>query len=99
MIDEVAFITVKPGMAEAFERGAREAVSLFRRAEGCHGMRVERVIEAPDQYRLVVRWESVAHHTETFRPSPDFARWRELVAHTFEQPPRVDHMEVAFVGF
>ena len=96
MIDEIAFITVKPA---EFERGATEAVALFRRAEGCFGMRVARVIEASDQYRLVVRWASVAHHLDTFRSSADFARWRELVSHTFAQAPRVEHTQLAVAGF
>lgn len=45
----------------------------------------------PDRYLLLVWWTSVESHTEGFRRSPDYQRWRELL-HSFYDPfPTVEH--------
>ncbi len=99
MILEIAQIDVKPGMEQAFEEGAAKAVPLFRKAEGCHGMELQRSIENPQCCRLIVQWENVEDHTVHFRNSADFLKWRELVSHYFEKPPEVEHTSQALKGF
>jgi quinol monooxygenase YgiN len=91
MIFEIARLTIDEAKAAAFEAAVAEAAPLFRRAEGCHHMALERVIEHPGQYHLVVAWESVMHHMEMFRQSPDFQQWRNLVGGFFVTPPVVIH--------
>lgn len=95
MITEIANITIDPARAEAFEAAVAEAAPYFRSAEGCHAMRLERVVEDPALYRLVVSWASVEAHMVTFRNSPGFARWRELAGPFFVAPPHVEHWDVA----
>ncbi|MEW6255400.1 MAG: antibiotic biosynthesis monooxygenase family protein [Pseudomonadota bacterium] len=99
MIYEIAQLTIKDGEEAAFEAGASKAVPLFQRAKGCHGMRVERSIETPTAYTLIVTWETVEDHMVHFRNSADFQEWRSLVGGTFAAPPQVHHTSVAFVGF
>jgi quinol monooxygenase YgiN len=99
MILEIAQIEVKAGMEQAFEEGAAKAVPLFRNARGCHGMELQRSIENPRRYRLIVQWETVEDHTVHFRNSTDFQKWRELVSHCFEKPPEVEHTSQALKGF
>jgi len=93
MIMEIAAIEVKPEMTAEFQINAGKARILFARALGCHGMELQRVIEHPARFLLVVQWESVAHHMEMFRQSADFAAWRELVGHCIAAPPEVIHTE------
>lgn len=93
MIREIALIEVTPGREEAFEAGVREAAPLFLRARGCHGMHLERGIEHPSRYRLVVLWETVEDHMFTFRESADFQEWRRLVGPCFAAPPQVEHTQ------
>jgi heme-degrading monooxygenase HmoA len=62
MIFEIAEIEVKPNEEEAFEAAVAKAEPLFRRAKGCHGMELQRTIEKPLLYRLVVKWETVEDH-------------------------------------
>jgi len=95
MIREIATLTIEPGNASAFEAAVTEAKPLFLGAAGCHAMHLERVIEKPGQYRLVVEWESVEAHTEVFRTSEAFQTWRGLVQPFFVAPPDVVHTEVA----
>ncbi len=93
MITEIAHITIDPARAGEFEAAVAAAAPHFRSAEGCHGMRLERVIEDPSQYRLCVDWESVEHHMVTFRESDGFQQWRALAGPFFVTPPRVEHWD------
>lgn len=94
MIRELASILIKPGMGGQFEQGFSEALSLFKRAKGCHGARLERSVEDPLRYLVVVRWETLDDHVVGFRNSKDYARWRDLVGGFFAEPPSVDHTEI-----
>src|ERR1700737_2304981 len=99
MITEIAELLVKPGSNEQFEAGVAQAVPLFQRARGCRSMRLERGIEQPDTYRLVVEWETLEDHEVHFRGSEDFQKWRGLVSEFFVSAPRVVHTRLALTGF
>lgn len=99
MFLEVATIEIKPGEEEAFEAGVAKAVPLFKRARGCHGMELQRSVEKPSSYRLVVRWERVEDHMVHFRGSEDFQEWRRLVGPYFAVPPAVEHTRTVLSGF
>ena len=88
MVLEIAQIDVKPGLEAEFEAGVAKAVPIFRRAQGCNGMELQRSVEKPNRYRLFVRWETLENHTVDFRGSPDFQEWRKLVGHRFERALR-----------
>jgi heme-degrading monooxygenase HmoA len=91
MIYEVAYLSVLEGEEAKFEAAVGEAVPLFIRAKGCHGLRLARVVETPGRYRLEVGWDTLEDHTEGFRNSADFAEWRRLVGGSFAAPPLVEH--------
>jgi heme-degrading monooxygenase HmoA len=91
MILETAEFTVTDG--PAFEAAVREARPLFLGSPGCRGLSLHRVVEEPSRYRLLVRWERLEDHTETFRGSEAFTRWRGLVSPFFAAPPAVTHSE------
>jgi heme-degrading monooxygenase HmoA len=99
MVLEVAQIEVKAGMETEFETGVAKSADLFKRAKGCKSMRLERSIENPNLYFLVVGWETVENHTVDFRGSPDFQEWRKNVGHCFASPPAVRHTQKAVKGF
>ena len=99
MVLEIAQIDVKPGLEAEFEAGLAKAVPIFRRAQGCNGMELQRSVEKPNRYRLFVRWETLENHTVDFRGSPDFQGWRKLVGHCFERAPEVEHTEQVVMGF
>lgn len=91
MITEIAYLTIDPARADDFEAAVAAAAPHFAAAEGCHGMRLERVHEDAAQYRLSVDWESVDHHMVTFRDSDGFQQWRALAGPFFVEAPRVEH--------
>lgn len=91
MILEIATIDIKEGLAEEFEAAVGKAAPIFRRARGCRGVALERSIEKPLSYRLLVRWDTVENHMVDFQKSDDFIEWRKLVAHCFALTPQVEH--------
>jgi len=99
MILEIAEIKIKPEAADEFVRNVATGVEIFKRAKGCQGMELKQSPEAPGEYRLLVRWQTLENHTVDFRGSEDFQAWRKLVGHCFATPPEVEHAEQAVKGF
>lgn len=91
MIIEVAEITVRDGQTNHFEEGVSKARPLFLRAKGCRGLALHRVVETPNVYRRLVKWETIENHMVEFRNSADFQEWRRLASPYFEKPPVVTH--------
>ncbi len=98
MIYEIAEIEVKAGDEAAFEAAVSEAAPVFKRAKGCHGMELQRTIEKPSKYRLVVKWETVDDPMVHFRNS-DFQEWRRLAGPHFASAPVVEHTQTVVEGF
>jgi len=99
MVLEIAQIEVKPGSEAAFEAGVAKAAPLFRRAKGCSALELQRSVEFPGRYRLVVTWDTVDDHMVTFRASDDFQEWRRLVGDCFAAPPAVEHTQQVLKAF
>jgi heme-degrading monooxygenase HmoA len=93
---EIAAIEIIAEKESAFEAAVAEAAPLFLRAKGCRGMQLQRSVEQPSHYRLVVRWETVEDHMVHFRQSDDFQAWRRLVGEYFASPPVVEHTRQVF---
>ncbi|PQO22070.1 antibiotic biosynthesis monooxygenase [Rhodobacteraceae bacterium WD3A24] len=93
MIREVAVLTIDPAESVRFEAAVAEAKPLFEASEECMSFALERVIEEPGRYRLVVGWTSVAAHMDRFRESESFQKWRDLAGPFFTAPPEVVHTE------
>ncbi len=99
MIREVANLKIKSGSEGDFLAAVEKAVPYFKMAKGCKAMRLEKVIEETDVFRLIVIWETLEDHTETFRNSDGFQQWRALAGPFFAEPPKVDHSQVVIAGF
>ena len=99
MIYEIAMLEISKGAEDAFESAVAEAEPLFRHAKGCRSMCLQRSIERPSHYRLVVGWETVADHEEGFRGSEAFTQWRALVGPHFAAPPVVEHVATVLTAF
>ncbi len=99
MIYEIAELHIQADSHQAFQAAVAEAVPLFKRATGCHAMRLDRTIERPDVYRLIIGWETLETHTVDFRSSADFLEWRRLVGPYFSAPPLVEHTTTVLNGF
>ena len=99
MIHEIAEIEVLGGHEADFEAAVAEAGPHFKGARGCRSFALNRSVEAPQRYRLVVGWDTVEDHMVHFRESDAFQAWRALVGPHFAGPPRVEHVETVIDGF
>ncbi|BAS13667.1 uncharacterized protein YczJ [Arthrobacter sp. Hiyo8] len=64
---------------------------LISRQQGFRSLSISRSIESPNLYLLLVEWDSVEAHSEGFRGSADYERWKELLHHFYDPFPVVEH--------
>ena len=93
MILEHAVLEVRPGEEARFEAAFAEAKAIIAATSGFRSLCLGRCIEAPSRYLLLVEWERLEDHTEGFRGSADYQRWRALLHHFYDPFPEVDHYE------
>ena len=91
MILEQAVLNVRPGQADAFEAAFADAQAIIAGRPGYISHELHRCLEVENRYLLLVRWETIEDHTEGFRGSPEYQRWRELLHHFYEPFPEVEH--------
>ena len=81
MITEHGILEVRPGQEADFVEAMGRAKALIAASPGFLSLRVERGIEQPSRFLLLVQWETLAAHTEGFRGSEAFHQWRALLHH------------------
>ena len=91
MVLEVAILDVRPGETEAFEAAFREAQQIIASQPGYQRHELRRCLEASSRYLLLVWWDTLESHTEGFRGSAEYRRWRELLHHFYDPFPTVEH--------
>jgi heme-degrading monooxygenase HmoA len=92
MILEVADIRIAPGQQGAFDEAiVRGLTTVVSQAKGYRGYKVNKSIESPERYLLMIFWDTLEDHTVGFRGGPLFAQWRAIVGPFFAQPPQVEH--------
>jgi len=92
MILEVADFRIKPGTQAAFDRAIREGVeTVIAKAKGYRGHKVQKGIDSPERYLLMIWWDTVENHTVDFRQSPAFREWRTFVSPYFAASPIAEH--------
>ena len=94
MVLEHAPLSVIPGREVEFEAAFAEAKTIISSMQGFRTLRLLRCIERPNGYVLLVEWDTLEHHTEGFRGSPEYQRWRELLHHFYDPFPTVEHYDV-----
>ena len=93
VILEVAPLRIRAGQAQAFENSFREAQRIISSMPGYVSHELQRCLERPDEYILLVRWESVDAHEAGFRGSPQYQEWKALLHHFYDPFPTVLHFE------
>ena len=92
MILELADIRIHPGQQAAFDAAIKKGVeTVIAKAKGFRGYKVNKCIETPERYVLMIFWDTLENHTVDFRGSPEFANWRAIVGSFFAAPPSVEH--------
>ena len=96
MILEVARLDVIPGEEARFQDDFRRAQSILSSMKGYISHQLQRCIETPSRYILLVRWETLEDHTEGFRGSSEYQEWKNLLHHYYDPLPEVEHYEAVF---
>jgi heme-degrading monooxygenase HmoA len=88
---EHALLPVRPGTEADFEAAFAEARAVIAASPGFRRLTLSRCLERPGTYLLLVEWDRLEDHTEGFRGSAGYQRWRDLL-HAFYDPfPTVEH--------
>lgn len=96
MIREVALLDLgsdHPETCRAFEAAFRQASPLIAATPGYLGHTLDRRLEAPGRYLLLVEWETLEAHTVGFRQSVAYQEWKALLHHFYHPFPTVEHFE------
>ena len=92
MILEIADIHIAAGQQAAFDEAIQRGLTtVASKAKGFRGYKVNKGIESPERYVLMIFWDTLEDHTVGFRQGPLFAQWRAIVGPFFAQPPQVEH--------
>jgi heme-degrading monooxygenase HmoA len=93
MIREVAMLDVIPGQEAQFEAAFAEAQVIITSIDGYRSHSLERCIERPNRYALLVEWETLEAHTVGFRQSHQYQEWKRLLHHFYDPFPTVEHFK------
>jgi heme-degrading monooxygenase HmoA len=92
---EVAILNLRPGSSPAFEAAFEEAAPIIAASPGYQRHELRRCLEREERYLLLVWWDTLESHTEGFRGSAAYQRWRGLLHHFYDPFPDVEHYALA----
>ena len=92
MILEIADIRIIPGKGTEFDAAIQRGVeTVASKSKGFRGYKVNKSVESPERYLLMIYWDTLENHTVDFREGPLFPQWRAIVSPFFAAPPAVEH--------
>lgn len=93
MVVEAAILEIRQGLESQFPGRFGEAAGILESMPGYLSHELHRCMEDPGRFLLLVRWRCLEDHTEGFRGSLQYHRWKELLHPYYDPFPRVDHYE------
>ena len=90
---EVAILNVRPGQSAEFEKAFQVAQGIISAMPWYMSHELRRCLETENRYILLVRWETIEHHTKGFRGSPQYQQWKALLHHFYNPFPEVEHYQ------
>ena len=94
MVLEVAILDVKPGHSHEFEAAFIQAQTIISSMKGYISHQLQKCVEKPDRYILLVNWQTLEDHTLGFRGSAAYQEWRGLLHRFYDSFPEVEHYEL-----
>ena len=93
MILEVAPLQVKAEQESEFEAAFIQAQRIISSMSGYVSHDLQRCIERPSEYILLVVWQALEAHEVGFRQSAEYQEWKKLLHHFYEPFPVVSHYQ------
>lgn len=94
MILEHVVLPVIPGREDDFLAAFTQARPIISSMPGFVDLTLQRGIERPHEFLMLVRWESLSDHVDGFRGSREYAEWKALLHHFYDPFPEVVHFEM-----
>ena len=94
MVLELAILNVTPNREKDFEAAFAKASPIISSMSGYMSHQLHRCLEKPNQYVLLVKWETLEAHTVDFRGSEGYQEWKKLLHHFYDPFPNVEHYEL-----
>ncbi|MFC6281337.1 MULTISPECIES: antibiotic biosynthesis monooxygenase family protein [Polaromonas] len=91
MILELASLHIVPGREAGFEAAFAQACRIIAGAPGYLSHQLQRCVEEPGRYLLLVNWRTLEDHTLGFRQVPEHDEWKRLLHPFYQRPPAVEH--------
>ncbi len=91
MILEVAILDVRAGEATSFEAAFKIAAPFIASIPGYVSHDLQKCLEQPHRYILLVQWQTLEAHTIGFRQSAQYQEWKKLLHHFYDPFPSVEH--------
>jgi len=79
MITEIIRYKVPPAQAETFEQAYHRTETILKSSKHCLGFELLHGIEEPENWILLLRWDSVEGHEQGFRKEAGFREFFQLV--------------------
>ena len=95
---EVAILDVKPDQSESFELAFAKAQTIIIGMSGYLSHQLQRCIENPNRYLLLVNWQTLEDHQVGFRESLEYQEWKSLLHHFYDPFPVVEHYQGIYAG-
>jgi len=92
MILEMSRVRILPGKEAEFEKVFFEALDILSTLKGFLGGDLEKSLNQPGLYYMMIKWETVENHTIDFPASEEAARAMPLVLPLFDGMPKADHL-------
>jgi heme-degrading monooxygenase HmoA len=96
MILEVATLDVKPNQLDEFESAFSQTQLIIASMKGYVSHQLQKCVENPNRYILLVNWQTLEDHTVGFRESAEYQEWRALLHHFYDPFPTVEHYTPVF---
>ena len=93
MILEVVRWDIKPDMENEFEMAFLQAQKYLSGAKGYKSHQLRRCLEKTNRYVLLLNWETLEDHIESFRGSNEYQKYRSLIHQYYEPGAILEHYE------
>jgi quinol monooxygenase YgiN len=93
MTTEIIRYRIDDENAQAFEKAYQKAESILQSSKHCLGYRLLRGHEEPENWILIIEWDSVEGHEQGFRTEPAFREFFVLVKPFFDSIQEMKHYE------
>ena len=94
MVLEHVVLPVIPGREAEFLNAFGQARPIIATMPGFIDLSLHRAIERPNEFLLLVRWETLEAHTVGFRQSAEYLEWKALLHRFYDPFPQVVHFTV-----